>query len=83
MPSPHRPANQQLLVVLAELRAEKRVVQTELAARLGKPPSYVAKVELGDRRMDVVEFIEYCVALKISPRAAFLRVLRKIDGSDN
>jgi transcriptional regulator with XRE-family HTH domain len=78
LPSPHRPANRQLLKLLTEIRAEKRMVQTELAARLGKPPSYVAKIELGDRRMDVVEFIEYCRALGISPRTAFVRVLRKI-----
>jgi transcriptional regulator with XRE-family HTH domain len=54
-------------------------VQTELAARLGKPHSYVAKVELGDRRIDVIEFIEYCQALGISPRVAFLRVLREVE----
>jgi len=78
LPSPHRPANQQLLKLLTEIRAEKRMVQTELAARLGKPASYVAKVELGDRRMDVIEFIEYCQALGISPRTAFVRVLQKI-----
>ena len=80
MPSPHRPANKQLIRLLAEIRAEKRMVQTELAARLGKPASYVAKVELGDRRIDVIEFIEYRQALGISPRTAFARVLRKIAG---
>lgn len=78
MPSPHRPANRQLIKLLIEIRAEKRMVQTELAARLGKPASYVAKVELGDRRIDVIEFIEYCQALGISPRTAFARVLREI-----
>ena len=80
LPSPHRPANKQLIKLLTEIRAEKRMVQTELAARLGKPASYVAKVELGDRRIDVIEFIEYCQALGISPRTAFVRFLRKIEG---
>jgi hypothetical protein len=58
VPSPHRPANRVLLVLLIEARLRKRVVQIELAQRLGKPPSYVAKVELGERRLDVVEFVE-------------------------
>jgi transcriptional regulator with XRE-family HTH domain len=79
VPSPHRPANRQLIAVLNAARAEKRVVQTELAARLGKPPSYVAKIELGDRRLDVIEFIEYARALGVSPTTLFKRVLAAIN----
>jgi transcriptional regulator with XRE-family HTH domain len=44
----------------AELRAVREAVglsQRDLAARLGVPHSWVAKVEAGERRIDVVELI--------------------------
>ncbi len=41
-----------------------------LAARLGKPPSYVAKYELGERRLDVLEFLDIATAIGFDPEAA-------------
>lgn len=29
--------------------------------------SFIGKVEQGERRLDVVEFVRYCEALKLSP----------------
>ncbi|MEP2953969.1 MAG: helix-turn-helix transcriptional regulator [Sulfitobacter sp.] len=46
---------------LIESRKAAALSQAELAKMLGKPPSYVAKYELGERRLDVVEL---CVILK-------------------
>lgn len=46
---------------LVESRKAAALSQAELAKMLGKPPSYVAKYELGERRLDVVEM---CVILK-------------------
>jgi transcriptional regulator with XRE-family HTH domain len=56
--------------VLAETRKLRNVTQQELADRLDRPQSYVAKVETGERRLDVVEFMEWsrcleCRAAKI------------------
>ncbi len=39
----------------------------DLAERLEVPHSFVGKVEQGERRLDVVEYIQYCEALNISP----------------
>ncbi len=39
----------------------------ELSDKLGVPHSFVGKVEQGERRIDVVEFIQYCEALDVSP----------------
>ena len=39
----------------------------ELAQRLEKPHSFVGKVEQGERRLDVVEYVEYCRGLGVSP----------------
>ena len=38
--------------------------QRALAERLGVVHSFVGKVETGDRRLDVFEFVEYCMGLE-------------------
>ncbi|WP_369058342.1 helix-turn-helix transcriptional regulator [Caulobacter sp. 73W] len=44
--------------------------QRELAERLGKPRSFVSKVEGKERRLDIVEFIALMDALESSPAEA-------------
>lgn len=51
------------LVHLVEARRGAGLTQTELAMRLGKPQSYVSKVENGERRLDFVEFVELVRAI--------------------
>ena len=46
----------------------------ELAKRLRRPQSFVAKYEGGERRVDVVEFIEICRAIETDPNK-LLKVL--------
>lgn len=46
---------------LVAVRKGANLSQAQLAKKLGKPPSFVAKYELGERRLDVVEM---CVILK-------------------
>ncbi len=53
------------------------MTQTVLAERLGKPPSYVAKYEGGDRRLDVLEFLEVVAAIGFEPCALIRSLLRK------
>ncbi len=48
---------------LIELRESKNVTQVELAQRLGKPQSYVSKVEILERRLDVIELMDWLNAL--------------------
>ncbi|NUH64081.1 helix-turn-helix transcriptional regulator [Sulfitobacter sp. S0837] len=48
--------------------------QAKLAEELGKPASYVAKYELGERRLDAVEL---CVILRLTradPRQFFVKL---------
>ncbi|SFS87564.1 helix-turn-helix domain-containing protein, partial [Brevundimonas viscosa] len=47
-------AYQAILPILASARLEAGLTQAEVAARLGKPQSYISKVEQGERRLDVV-----------------------------
>lgn len=48
---------------LVQARKDARLTQEDLAAKLGKPQSFVAKYETGKRRIDIVEFIKICDAL--------------------
>lgn len=53
------PAYDVAVRTLIAARKAAGLSQAALANRLGKPPSYVAKIELKERRVDVVEFIEF------------------------
>ena len=59
------------LVVLGEVLARTReragVKQSELAARLGVPASYLSKIENGTRRLDVIEFVRIAEAIGSDP----------------
>ena len=60
---------------LRTVRQEKGVSQRELARRLDKPPSFINKIELLERRLDVIEFILIATALNEEP-ASLLRHLQ-------
>jgi transcriptional regulator with XRE-family HTH domain len=48
------------------VRVELGVSQRELARRLGKPSSFINKIELLERRLDIVEFIAVADALGVT-----------------
>ena len=45
-----------VVAVLIEARHQAGVTQAVLAGRVGKPQSYISKVERRERRIDPVEF---------------------------
>jgi transcriptional regulator with XRE-family HTH domain len=61
------PRQIELRKLLLRRRANHGVTQSELARRLGKPQSFVAKYEGGERRLSVIEFIDIAEALQIRP----------------
>jgi ribosome-binding protein aMBF1 (putative translation factor) len=66
------PTYTKLRLLLTESRMAAGLSQVDLASKLGKPQSYVSKVESGERRIDVVEFVEFVRALGADP----VRMLR-------
>lgn len=62
----YRKDYQQFLGVLKEVRLEKQLHQSEVAESLNKPQSYISKCESGERRVDVVELKEICLAMGLS-----------------
>ncbi|MFW1909838.1 helix-turn-helix domain-containing protein [Acinetobacter ursingii] len=64
MRSIHDPRYQDLIKKIVELRELKKVTQVELARRLNKPQSYVSKIEILERRIDVIELIDWLKVLE-------------------
>lgn len=52
---------------LSDIRREQHVTQVELANRLGKPQSFVSSYEIGQRRVDFIEFTRISYALGVDP----------------
>ncbi len=48
-------------------RKELRLSQAELAEKITVVQSLIAKIETGDRRLDIVEMIDYAKALEVDP----------------
>ena len=69
-------AQEQLQLLLRELRNEAGLTQTELAERVGQPQSFVSKYESGERRLDILEVRTICSAIGIS-LADFIKKLEQ------
>ncbi len=53
--------------LLLNERKKAGLTQTEVSSRLGKPQSYVYKYEKGERRLDVIEFLDIADAIGFNP----------------
>ena len=65
-----------LCAVLADARKAAGLSQNELALRLKSSQSVIARIEIGERRIDVIEFIDLSRALKIDPREVVTQLMR-------
>lgn len=60
--------HQQLCAWLRKRREDQQLNVRELAQRLEIHHSKIVRVEGGRQRLDVVEFVRWCVALQANPR---------------
>jgi transcriptional regulator with XRE-family HTH domain len=60
--------------MLVAARHKAGLTQEELAKKLRRPQSFIAKYERGERRLDVVEFLSIAAALE----ADGLRIVRSV-----
>lgn len=66
--------HRRLIELLTKARSTAGLTQQQLATLLGKPQSFVAKYESGERRLDLVEFIAIARALEFEPGKAVREV---------
>ena len=74
MKSIYERSYRRLLELLVEARQDAGVTQQQLADLLQRPQSFISKIENGDRRLDVVEFLELCRLLRADPAVLMKQV---------
>lgn len=74
MKSIHDPRYIEFIDKLTLERRARNITQEQLSSLLGRPQSYVAKVENLDRRVDVVETRDWLVALGVAPGEFMTRI---------
>ena len=64
-----------LVQLLIEARERSGMTQTELAEALGEYQSFVARVESGQRRIDVVEYLTIAETLGLDPATGIAEIV--------
>jgi transcriptional regulator with XRE-family HTH domain len=64
-----RDRRKQLRQRLKEARVGAGLRQVDVADALGRPQSYVAKIESGERKVDFVEVLDLCAVIGLDPTA--------------
>lgn len=82
--SVHSDEHMYLRQILIQRRLELGLSQRALADRLNVIHSFVGKVETGDRRLDIFEFVEYCKGLEWDASNVLRTIIEKnvMDYSD-
>jgi transcriptional regulator with XRE-family HTH domain len=65
-----------LCAALVAARKTAHLSQHELAMRLKTSQTVIARIEIGERRIDVIEFIDLARTLRIDPREVLAQLMR-------
>jgi transcriptional regulator with XRE-family HTH domain len=65
---------------LRQQRKAAGLTLREAGDLVDKPHSFIAKIETGQRRLDVIEYVWYCQRLGFDPTAGLKRILNPTDG---
>lgn len=72
------PAYQEVTDLVVKLRQDAGLTQRDLAAKLGRELSYISRIEQGQRRLDLVEFVWHCKACGVDPQAVGAELLGRL-----
>jgi len=64
-----------LVAFLIDRREKAKLTQAELAKKLGRYQSFVARVESGQRRIDIIELLDLAEVIGFDPREALKRLI--------
>lgn len=67
-----------LIAAIVEGRRAAGLTQRQLAAKLKRSNSFVWKIEVGERRVETLEFMEIAAALGMTPDAMMKDVMRRL-----
>ncbi len=71
----YTPAYDRIREMMRETRYAAELSQEELGRRLGRKQIYVSRCESGERRVDLLEWLELMVACQADPHAIIDQVL--------
>ena len=72
----HTAAHRELVSTVIALRKRAGMTQRQLAAKIRQSQWWVARIETGGRRVDVAEFIEFCLGCGVEPDQAIRQLTR-------
>ena len=67
-----------LVAAVVRLRQSAKLTQRQLAKTLGREQNLIGRIETGQRRVDLIEWISICHACGADPEVETLRLLRLI-----
>ena len=70
------PRHKALVTFIKKKRDDKGLTQAEVARRIRRYQSFVATLERGQKRIDVVELIEIAEAIDFDPQDAIRAILK-------
>ena len=65
--------------MLIELRKNAGLTQRQLAEKLNREHNLVGRLEVGERRLDLVEFFWLCKACDAKPEIVARKIMRKLE----
>ena len=78
MKSIHDPRYVAMINRLRDVRKDKKLLQQDIIQKLGKPMSYLAKIENFERRLDLIELYDLLQAMDVK-MGDFLKDVEWID----
>jgi transcriptional regulator with XRE-family HTH domain len=78
----HAPDYRLFIDLLVARRIASGLTQRDVAKALRKAPSYIGRIETCERRLDIVELVDLCEAICISPRSVLDQFLKAKRASD-
>src|SRR5438094_383805 len=70
--------HRELAAAVVELRRGAGLTQRQLAEAVGREQNYVGRIETGQRRVDLVEFVAICRACDADAEEEAAKLVRKI-----
>ncbi len=65
--------------MLAAMRKKAGLTQRELAEEINRERSFIGRLELGERRLDLVEFFWLCKACEADPVKECIKLMRQLE----
>lgn len=76
--SMHTAAADALALSVVAMRKRAAMTQRDLAFAVGREHNYIARIETGQRRLDLIEWVQICRALKVDPETEIAGLVRRI-----